>query len=46
MCTDPALAQARKALFLEGAALLADEDYQPILDMEQRAMDLGYPELN
>lgn len=46
VCTDPELAEAREALLLDGAALLGDDDYQRVLDMEKRAKELGYPALN
>lgn len=45
-CTSPELADARAALFLDGAALLGDDDYRGILEMEKRAKSLGYPALN
>ena len=46
VCTDPALADTRKALMLDGAALLGEVDYQRVLQLEQQAIDLGYPQLN
>lgn len=41
----PALAGTREALMLTGVEFLTDEDYRCILEMEQTARDLGYPEL-
>ena len=46
ICTDPALARARDAVLLDGAALLGDDDYERVLDLEKRAIAQGYPVLN
>ncbi len=46
ICTDPTLAGARDALLLDGAALLDDDDYERVLDLERRAIEQGYPVLN
>ena len=42
---DPALNEVKEALMLAGMEVLEDEDYREILQMEQDAIDLGYPEL-
>jgi ABC-type phosphate/phosphonate transport system substrate-binding protein len=42
---DPALADAREALGLEGAALLDEAAYRKIAEIERGAAALGYPEL-
>jgi ABC-type phosphate/phosphonate transport system substrate-binding protein len=44
-CADPALADVRRALLIEGCEILPRACYDVILDMEQRAAALGYPEL-
>ncbi|MEM8689270.1 MAG: PhnD/SsuA/transferrin family substrate-binding protein [Pseudomonadota bacterium] len=46
VCTDPALASARDKVLLDGAALLGDDEYQRVLELEQRAIAQGYPVLN
>ena len=46
VCTDPALAQTRGDLLLDGAALLDDDDYERVIEMEQRAIEQGYPALD
>lgn len=46
VCTDRSLAEARSALLLDGAALLSDDDYTRVTEMEQRAIAQGYPALN
>ena len=46
VCTDPSLAQARSALLLDGVALLSDDDYERVIQMEQRAINQGYPALD
>jgi ABC-type phosphate/phosphonate transport system substrate-binding protein len=43
--SDPAGAEARAALFIEGATALEFEDYAIVLEMEDRAAVLGYPEI-
>ncbi len=43
--TDADLANIRSALFISGAEILDDSDYQRILDIEQDAADLGYPKV-
>lgn len=42
---DPALADARAALGLKGAAILDDLEYGKIAEIERGAIALGYPEL-
>ena len=42
---DPDLAGARDALFLKGAEVLPDEAYRVIVEMEDEALALGYPEI-
>jgi ABC-type phosphate/phosphonate transport system substrate-binding protein len=42
---DPALAGARAALGLAGAAILGDADYQRVADIERRAIAAGYSAL-
>ena len=42
---DPALAEPRAALFIEGAEVLPSDAYGRILELERMARDLGYPEL-
>ena len=42
---DPALAGARAALGLKGARILADADYERVLDFEREAEVAGYPTL-
>ncbi len=42
---DPALARARAALLLKDIAVLPLSAYRPLLDMEQGAAKLGYPQL-
>ncbi len=42
---DPELDAARQALFLSGAEVLTDADYQRILDIEDTAAKLGYPDV-
>lgn len=42
---DPGLADARASLGLEGAAILADAEYERIAEIERGAIALGYPEL-
>lgn len=42
---DPALAEARDALLLEGFVDARREDYQPIADMAEAALLAGYPAL-
>ena len=44
-CADPALAEVRQALLIEGAEVLPLGAYQRILDMEAEALALGYPEV-
>ncbi len=46
VCTDPALADDRAALLLDGAALLDDDAYQRVIELEKRAKEQGYPALN
>jgi len=43
--TDPKLSDIRNALFLSGAEILTDADYQRILQIERTAADLGYPKV-
>jgi ABC-type phosphate/phosphonate transport system substrate-binding protein len=43
---DPGLADARAALRLAGFDVLGEAAYAPIVEMERRAMSLGYRELN
>lgn len=42
---DPSLSQARRALGLVGAQILAPEHYAIIAEIERAAIDLGYPTL-
>jgi ABC-type phosphate/phosphonate transport system substrate-binding protein len=42
---DPALADARSALGLKGAAILGEPEYGKIAEIERGAIVLGYPEL-
>jgi ABC-type phosphate/phosphonate transport system substrate-binding protein len=42
---DPSLADARAALGLAGAAILAEAEYDRIAEIERGAIALGYPEL-
>ena len=44
-CADPALAEVRQALMIEGAELLPEGAYQRILDMEAEAVAFGYSEV-
>jgi ABC-type phosphate/phosphonate transport system substrate-binding protein len=43
--SDPALADAREALGLKGAAILGEADYRKIAEIERTAVALGYHEL-
>jgi ABC-type phosphate/phosphonate transport system substrate-binding protein len=43
--SDPALADARDALGLKGAAILGEVEYQKIAEIERGAVALGYPTL-
>ncbi|MGO8801386.1 MAG: hypothetical protein ACLQJL_20130 [Roseiarcus sp.] len=42
---DPALAGAREALGLAGAAMLSEADYRRVAEIEARAIAAGYPVL-
>jgi ABC-type phosphate/phosphonate transport system substrate-binding protein len=42
---DPALADARETLGLEGATMLSEAEYQKVAEIERGAIALGYPEL-
>ncbi len=43
--SDPALADVRDALLLDGVEVLGDAAYDAILAMERQAGALGYPAL-
>jgi ABC-type phosphate/phosphonate transport system substrate-binding protein len=43
---DPDLAAVRAAVLLESYEVLPDDAYQCVLDLEARALGLGYPELS
>jgi ABC-type phosphate/phosphonate transport system substrate-binding protein len=43
---DPALAEARAALLLKGARRLPEQAYRRIIELEDLALDHGYPALN
>lgn len=45
-CADPALADARRALLIEGCEILPPACYDVILEMERWAVARGYPELD
>jgi len=42
---DPKLSDIRSALFLSGAEILSDTDYQRILEIERSAASFGYPDI-
>lgn len=42
---DAAFAEDRSRLLISGFSAISDADYTPILEMERRAAELGYPEL-
>jgi ABC-type phosphate/phosphonate transport system substrate-binding protein len=42
---DPALAEARAALLINGVLVLPEEDYKRVTEMEVFALDRGYPRL-
>jgi ABC-type phosphate/phosphonate transport system substrate-binding protein len=44
-CADPALADIRRTLLIEGCEVLPESRYSVILDMERDAVARGYPEL-
>jgi ABC-type phosphate/phosphonate transport system substrate-binding protein len=44
-CVDPALADVRRALLIEGCESLSLDRYEVILEMERGALARGYPEL-
>jgi ABC-type phosphate/phosphonate transport system substrate-binding protein len=44
-CADPALADIRRALLIEGCEILPLASYEVILEMERDALARGYPEL-
>jgi ABC-type phosphate/phosphonate transport system substrate-binding protein len=40
---DPKGDSVRRALFLDGAGVLSEDDYERVKALEQRSIDLGYP---
>jgi len=45
VAADPALAEVRAALLLDGFEILPDGAYRRVLDLEEAAVSLGYPAL-